>query len=488
VGIHALLLCDGERLRGPGHCESHAGQNAGNLEQCPARSGVALMSKFALLFLMVFFGGLCAAFFYSSTAAFVLYQLVYFLNPDDRWWSAQITGLRYSLIAVAVMAITLLARYKEIGPQSSLKNQPAAKWVLLILGMYYVMYLFALNPVAHNTFTKDFTKTIIIIAIAYKLIYSEKALHAVMWGYLIGATYLGYLATITGRNSGDRVEGIGLADGLDANDAAITLVPAAAMLMYFAWMGSNKIKLLCVVCGALIANGLVLINSRGAFLGVAVSVLLYLMMMLFSRYQKKGQRVMAVFIAVAGLSGAISLTDDQFWERMNTLQNIEEEGSGAGRMTFWWATFDMMKDHPAGLGIAGYQEISINYIPPETRGKAEKRAVHSSWFQLLSELGWPGPILFALLTLTLFKNTRRAKKKVIADGRSDEYFKILALEAGFIAYVIAATFIDRFRSEILWWMILFLAAAGNVYYLQFQEVQTKVRQRFNAPIVKGTRN
>jgi hypothetical protein len=443
------------------------------------------MSKFALLFLMIFFGGLCAAFFYSSTAAFVLYQLVYFLNPDDRWWSAQVPSLRYSLIAVAVMAFTLLIRYKEIGPKSPLKKQPATKWVLLILGMYYVMYLFALNPVAHDTFTRDFTKTIIIMAIAYKLIFSEKALLAVMWGYVAGATYLGYLATVTGRNSGDRVEGIGLADGLDANDAAITLVPAAVLLMYFSWMGNYRVKLLCVICGALIANGLILINSRGAFLGVLISILMYLLMMLFSRHQRKGQRLMAVVIVVGGLSGAISLTDDGFWERMNTLQNIEEEGSGAGRMTFWWATFDMMKDHPAGLGIAGYQEISINYIPPETRGKAEKRAVHSSWFQLLSELGWPGPILFGLLILTLFKNTRLAKKKLIAEGRSDEYFKILALEAGFIAYVIAATFIDRFRSEILWWMVLFLAAAGNIYYLQFQDIRQKVRQRLNPAAAKG---
>nr|WP_178975348.1 hypothetical protein [Marinobacter adhaerens] len=88
------------------------------------------MSKFALFFLMVFFGGLCAAFFYSSTAAFVLYQLVYFLNPDDRWWSVEIPGLRYSLIAVAVMAITLIARYKELGPKTPLNNQPVCSGIV----------------------------------------------------------------------------------------------------------------------------------------------------------------------------------------------------------------------------------------------------------------------------------------------------------------------------------------------------------------------
>src|SRR5690554_7586829 len=78
-----------------------------------------------------------------------------------------------------------------------------------------------------------------------------------------------------------------MADGTDANDAAITLVPAAVILMYLAWMGNFKTRVLCVLCGGLIANGLVLINSRGAFLGAATGVGIYLLYMLFSRFQKK---------------------------------------------------------------------------------------------------------------------------------------------------------------------------------------------------------
>ncbi len=427
------------------------------------------MSKFALLFLLVFFGGIVAALMYSGTAAFVLYQLVYFLNPDDRWWSASIPGLRYSLIAVVLMIFVLVTRHREQAAKSPWLAQPATKWIILILGMYYFMYLHAINPVAHDKFTFDFTKTVIIIAVAYKLIHSERALHAVMWGYIAGATYLGYLATVTGRNAGDRVEGIGMADGTDANDAAITLVPAAVILMYLAWMGNFKTRVLCVLCGGLIANGLVLINSRGAFLGAATGVGIYLLYMLFSRFQKKGQRAMAILIVVGGLSGALYLTDDQFWGRMNTMQDLEDKSSGAGRMEFWWATFTMMKEHPAGLGIMGYQEISAAYIPSEVRGKVEKRAVHSSWFQLLSELGWPGPILFFFLLMSLLKVNRQAKKRLISEGRTDEYFRVVALEVALLSYMLSASFIDRFRSEILWWMILFVAAAGNVYYLQFQE-------------------
>lgn len=422
---------------------------------------------------MVFAGGVIAAFMFSGTAAFVLYQIVYFLNPDERWWGAQIPGLRWSLVTVALMLFVLMLRYKELGPKSPWLAQPAAKWIVLILGMYYFMYLHALNPVAHSRFTIDFTKTIVIIAVAYKLIHSERALHAVMWGYVLGATYIGYLATITGRNAGNRVEGIGMADGTDANDTAMALVPSAAILMYLAWMGSWKIRLVCVVCGALIANGIVLINSRGAFLGAAFGVGLYLLYMLFSRYQKKGQRALAIFTVIVGISGAISIADDQFIERMTTLQNLEDDSSGAGRMEYWFATFQMLGDHPAGLGIIGYQQISGLYIAPENMGRASNKAVHSSWFQLLSELGWPGPILFFFLLLALYRVNRQAKRTLLSEGRTDEYFRVVALEVAALSLFVSASFIDRFRSEIFWWMILFLAAAGNVYYLQYQAKKEK---------------
>ena len=53
------------------------------------------MSKFALLFLTVLLAGIVATFFYSATASFLLYQIVYMVNPDSRWWSGQIPGVSY---------------------------------------------------------------------------------------------------------------------------------------------------------------------------------------------------------------------------------------------------------------------------------------------------------------------------------------------------------------------------------------------------------
>jgi hypothetical protein len=430
------------------------------------------VSKFALLFLLVFFGGIYAIFAYNGAVAFILYQLVYFLNPGDRWWAADIPGLRYSLITVLLMLIVLVRGYRDYTVASPWMEMPALKWMFTILFFYYLAYSFALNMPAHSKFTFEFTKLIVIIFIAYKLIDSKKMLDACLWAYLTGCTYIGYLATSKGRVGG-RVEGIGMVDSPDANGTAAALVPAAVLLMYFAWQGNNKIKLLAACMGALIANGLVLINSRGAFLGVVASLGLFLMYMIFSRFQKKGQRASAILMIVLGLSGALYVTDDVFWERMQTLKSASDGSreSGASRVFFWLTTFDMLEERPWGLGIGGYNLLAPQYMDDDTRGGVEFRSVHSSWFQGLSEIGWLGFGVFLGMLLSLYKISNKAKKFVIERQQYSDYFKLLALECSFLGFLASATFINRFRAEILYWMILFVAVAVKLYYLQPRKAQ-----------------
>ena len=421
------------------------------------------MSKFALLFLMVFFGGVAATFFYSGAASFILYQVVYFLNPDDRWWSSQIPGISYSFICSLLMIFSLALGYKRYSRISPWKMNPVFKWVVALVLIYYFAYFFAVDLPVHKRFTFDFLKLAIVIMVAYKLLHSEKSLDAAIWGYVIGATYIGYLATITGRNADDRVEGIGLVDAPEANGTAAALVPAAAFLMYYAWLGDKKIKLLCMLCGGLIANGLVLINSRGSFLGVVVGGGAFLLIMMFSRHRQKGQRAMAIIIAVIGIVGFLSVADDSFWDRMRTMTNPENKAeSGSGRIDYWLATFDLVEDHPMGVGVQGYNRLAELYLGEEYRNKS----VHSLWFQGLSEVGWLGISVFLGLIITAYRHSRKARKWLLHEGDINNYFKVRAIECGLLSYLVAGSFINQFRSQVLYWMILLLAVAIKFYYLR----------------------
>ena len=440
------------------------------------------MSKFALLFLTVFFGGIIAALFYSGISAFLLYEIVYFVNPDTRWWATSIPGLRYSFITVVLMMLALALNYKSYSERSPWFQQPATKWLIALVLMYLFMYTQAIVPGEHQQFTINFIKLIVIILIAYKLIDTPKALDAALWAYIIGAAYIGYVATITGRDWQGRVEGIGMIDtGGDANYTAAALCSAGALLMYYAWMGNKKVMVACALLGALIANGLVLINSRGAFLGTVAGALYFLFYMLFSKHQRKGQRPMAILIVVLGVAGTLYVTDDLFWERMSTLTEVEDgDKSGSHRIDYWMATFDMVRDYPLGVGISGYEALSRHYLPEHYFENQSARAVHSSWFQSLAELGWFGPFLFSCLMLSLYRISKKTKLYLIEQNQTNDYFKVLAIEGGLLAYLVAATFINRFRAEMLFWCVLFVASAANVYYLQHvssKQNETKNRLR-----------
>ena len=94
---------------------------------------------------------------------------------------------------------------------------------------------------------------------------------------MLGCTYIGYVAKDIGRNSGGRVEGIGMVDtGGDANGVAAALAPSIVVLLYFAWQGSWKVRVLAALCSAYVVNALVLINSRGAFLAVVAGAGLFI--------------------------------------------------------------------------------------------------------------------------------------------------------------------------------------------------------------------
>lgn len=439
------------------------------------------MSKFALLFLFLVFGGIFAALVVAPVFAFLVYQLIYFVNPDIRWWASTIPSLPYSFIAASLMIFVLGIQFRTLSNRAPWKSQPIFKWLILILIMYALTIPVAVLPEVHKQFTINLAKLFVVIFVAYKLINTEKALDACLWVYVLGCTYLGYMAHVYGRDSYGRVEGIGMVDtGGDSNMTAAAMVPALVFLMYMAWLGNKKVKLLAVFCGGLIANGLVLINSRGAFLGVVVGSGFFLCYMIFSRHRRKGQRAMAVLTIIVGLSGGLYVADDTFWDRMSTLQTVEENpgASGSHRIDFWLATFDVMDDYPFGVGINGFIAVSQSYLPEhyfENRDKG--KATHSTWFQVLTELGWPGPILLGALLLSALRMSRQTKLYVVSKEQYEVYFKILALEGGLLAFLISASFIDRARAEVLYWLVLFLAVAANIYHFRATQDNPPVSNR-----------
>ncbi len=431
-----------------------------------------------LLFLGSYAGGIFYAFMASPMVIFALYQAVYFYNPQNRWWGSSVPNLPYSFIVVVAMAVLFIKSFSQFN-QNRLLQMPQFRWMYCILLLYWVASFYAVLPAGHSQAFVFYLKLMIIMSVAFKMCQSDKDLNIMLYGYIYGAWYICFMAMQKGRNGAGRVEGIGTVDSPDANGLAAAIAPSAVLCLYFFWTATNnKIRFLIAIAGAFIANGIVLINSRGAFLAVALSCGLFMWHMYFSSFQRKYQKAAAVGITLVGLLGAAMIVDKDFIERMHTMttqsaENVEQE-SGATRFIFWQSAWNMAKDYPFGKGFQGFNVFAPIYIPEGIdTGESRNRSVHSTWFETLTEVGYLGLFVFIMMLYASYKTSNITKKALKERADVDNYFKVIALQCALLAFVVAMTFMNRMRAEILYWCVLFIACAYNIYVVRYNSLQDK---------------
>jgi len=424
-----------------------------------------------LLFVGVYISGFVLTFATNGVYSFILYETVYFFSPLDRWWSYNIPSLRYSLLTVILMFAAVVIKTLKQQSQNKLLAAPQFKWVYSLLALYLIASLYAVLPQDHQVAAINYLKLIVIISVAYKLIDEAKHLDYAIWGYIFGSWYISFLTWQTGRNVGDRVEGIGTVDSPDANGIAAAIVPSLVLCLCYFWLNKSKFsKILFALAGVFVANALILINSRGAFLAGAASIAFFMYYLYFSSFQRKYQKLIAIWITIAGLAGVLYLADELFFERIKTMQGTEivkEEQTGATRVIFWLSAWEMAKDYPFGNGVRGFDYYAPDYIPLDYNvGFGRNRSVHSTWFEVLTEIGYLGLISLIVMVYSCFRATRECKTNLKGKGDHESYFKIIAIEAALVAYLVAMSFMNRFRAEILYWLILYTACAYNIYVVK----------------------
>jgi hypothetical protein len=427
------------------------------------------------MFYGTYIGGIFLAFTRAPIYAFLVYQAVYFFHPEKRWWGNSIPHLSYSYYSVIIMFVLVVLNWNKI-KENKLFEVPQTKWIYLYLLLHFVAYLYAVSPIKHDIFTIYFLKLIIIISIAYKLISSKRDLYLAILGYVASAWYLSFYTFQIGRNRGDRVEGIGTVDAPESNGIAAALAPAIVFGIYFLWRSPNwKYKLLSLITLAFLCNSLILINSRGAVLGIICGAAFFMYDLYKGKLKGKHQKATVIALCLIGLSGVIAVADSTFIDRFSTLEKessgINTQGeSGSTRVIYWKAAYKLALDHPFGTGAFGFNKYAIIYIPDNTfvgqqlRANNGIKSVHSAWFSTLAELGFIGLFVFIMIIYSCFMSARKIKLYLYKEKNINDYYLVSAIQGALLTFAVTMTFLDRHRAEILYWLILFFMAAHNVFY------------------------
>ncbi len=336
----------------------------------------------------------------------------------------------------------------------------------------------AVDKYLHEKFLTIFVKYLLFIFLISKIVITKKQFEYLIGAFLLGQFYISWVAHSMGRTGQARLENLAGSDTQDANSAAALVATAIPILINYLIIGKKWQKCCSLIIMVFVFNALVLINSRGAFLGLVVASLYYFGFSLLSPAFATFKKYKIIIVLAVGIAGFFYMADQLFWERMATVINPAEEGyTGRERTFFWLTTFDMVRDHPFGAGAFGYQALSPLYLPLESLSSTQTRAVHSMYFQVLAEYGYHGFAIFMVFLFSVFKFSRRIKKDLIRAGSHELYYTSIALEASFLVLIISGVFISILYVEALYWLAAFIGCYNNICSNSAKHINVSVQTK-----------
>lgn len=422
----------------------------------------------ALLYLIPFFTGLVMSLRHGPILIFMVYQLDYFLNPQNKWWSSYLPFVGAQFYLVLTMIIAFVIGFGKYNQNPAFKH-PQFKFMCLTILMYCLAYFNAPFTQYHIVSMDSFLTIGVVTFLIIKLCNEKKHIYWMIDTYLFSAFLLAVYIYGWGRDATGRVSGVGMVDAPDSNLVAAALAPT--IVLFIAKLIFDKrlhYRVMYSVGLLFVLNAIILINSRGALLGISVGIAYFL----FISFKNKAftlREKQAIFAGILLLGLAfVRLADTTFINRMMTMKQesslTEEVETGSTRLYFWLAAIDMAKDHPLGAGAGGFQYYAPQYIPSDINtGDHRNRAVHSTWFETLSEAGYLGFLFFALMVFTTLKAFKKVRMKLWQVNDFANSAIILSISSGFISFIVAATFINRLRAEVLYWFVALSACCVNIF-------------------------
>lgn len=299
-------------------------------------------------------------------------------------------------------------------------------------------------------------KVILGLLLTSALLTERRRLHGLIWAMVIAIGYYGVrggiFAIMTGGNY--RVWGPPQTMITDNNHLAAAMLVTLPLMNYLRLQSRHRV----VRTGLAVAMGLTLLAvissySRGALLGLgAVVVVLW--------WRSHSKILSAALLAVV-LSGAIAFMPPQWTERMNSITEYQEDGSATERLVLWGISWKLALARPlVGSGFTGpYTREVVDTVAPE--GPA--RAVHSIWFELLGEQGFPVFAIWLGMTLVgAFWSQRLIRLTRGKPELSWAYDLARMSQVSMVAYLVSGTFLSLSYWDFYWTLLVAIGATWTL--------------------------
>lgn len=378
-----------------------------------------------------------------------------YMNPNRLCYGFAISFPWVQLVAVVTLLSFFLSKERKSIPWS-------ATSVLLVIFLLWtgLTTVFAVVPDSAWDAWLEFAKILVMVFVTLAMVTSRERMHGLVWIIAVSLGYYGFRGGIFTILTGgaNHVLGPPASFIADNNALALALCMTLPLMRYLQLHSSRKFVRLGLAAGMLLTGVAVLgTYSRGGLIALAVvSAALFL---------KSRGRVAVLLVVLVVAVTAYHFMPPEWTARMGTLQQASETASGESRIQSWKFAANVAIHHPLlGGGFNDYESTPFwqAYAPDG----AKQRAIHSIYFRVLSEQGFPGLILFLALLFASWRSCSRVRRKA-RDSPEQRWAYDLAsmLQVALVAYLAAGAFLPMTYFD-LTYQLMALCVLLECYGLQ----------------------
>ncbi len=350
-----------------------------------------------------------------------------YMNPHRLCYGFAVSFPWVQLIAVVALVSLAFSKESKRIPVSSIT-------VLLILFFAWTTFttFFAVETASAWQWWAQFGKILIMVWMTLMLVNSRQRMQLLVWVIVISLGFYGLKGGIFTVLKGGASHIFGPTGSFiaDNNDLAQALCMVLPLMRYLQLQSRNKYVRLALVLTMMLTGVAILgTYSRGGLVALAaVSGALFL--------KSRGRIAVIAVFAVLGYT-AYHFMPAQWTQRMDTLQNTEQVNSFQTRVESWKFATNVALDRPlvgGGFNVYESTQMWMRYGPED----AKPRAVHSIYFRVLGEQGFPGLAIFLALLLASWRSCSRVRRET-RDSLEQRWAYDLGsmLQVSLVAFMIA---------------------------------------------------
>ena len=377
----------------------------------------------------------------------LLFAWLGYMNPhrEFAWDLAQDFPL-----SMVVGAVTLISMVWSRDTRKLPFTPIMIVWFLWIFWTNITTF-FALVPEEASLGWEKSMKVQLMTLVTVMLLQSKERILLLVWVIAYSVGYYGIKGGIFSIQTGGqfRVWGPEYTFFAGNNEVGLALLMVLPLMFFLRNQSSERWIRLAILLG----TGLTIVAvigtySRGAFVAAAVALAFLA--------TKLRQKVVLVPLLLIGAAGLAAFMPEQYYERIETITNYEEDGSAMGRINAWTVSWRLAMDRPlVGGGFNTFtEELYERYLPEVDVGNPD---VHSIYFQALAEHGFVGCGLFVLLLLMALYQAR-AIRKAVRDRPDMKWAADLAsmTQVGIVAYAVGGAFLGLANFDLYYHLIAIL--------------------------------